>query len=146
MKRALRQKLPQGRFVNVTSTRSAIMRAIHNTDNRTTERRLRFALVRAGISGWKINDKSIEGKPDFFFPVYNLTVFVDGCFWHGCTKCGHIPKTNKSFWVTKIRCNKERDKLVGLQLRKIGYLVLRFWEHEIMEDITSCVEKIQSLI
>jgi DNA mismatch endonuclease (patch repair protein) len=43
---------------------------------------------------------------------------VNGCFWHGhgisltieSSECCKIPKTNRDFWVAKIRRNKERDR------------------------------------
>ena len=37
------------------------------------------SLVQAGISGWRMHPTGIAGKPDFFFPVVRLAVFVDGC-------------------------------------------------------------------
>jgi DNA mismatch endonuclease (patch repair protein) len=39
----------------------------------------------------------IPGRPDFIFPKPRAAVFVDGCFWHGCPKHGHSPKSNVSY-------------------------------------------------
>ncbi|MHB8974086.1 MAG: PDDEXK family nuclease [Pirellulaceae bacterium] len=86
------------------------MRAVRGRGNKSTETRLRLALVRAGISGWRLHAKEVHGKPDFFFPAASLAVFVDGCFWHGCPRCGHIPKAHALFWRTKIDRNKHRDQ------------------------------------
>lgn len=58
-------------------------------------------------------------------------MFVDGCFWHGCPRHGTKPKTNAAFWRKKIQRNQARDKEVNRLLRKLGWKVLRIWEHEL---------------
>lgn len=74
----------------------------------------------------------LPGKPDFFFPSEKLAVFVDGCFWHGCPTCGHVPKSNSAFWRAKIQRNRERDESATEKLEAIGIKVIRFWEHELL--------------
>jgi DNA mismatch endonuclease (patch repair protein) len=74
------------------------------------------------------------GKPDFFFPAKRLAVFVDGCFWHGCPRCGHTPRTRTGFWATKLLRNRERDTWVNSTLRKNGVHVIRLWEHAIQNE------------
>ena len=105
---------------------------------------LKMALVRNKISGWKMNYNNLKGKPDFYFKESNLAVFVDGCFWHGCPKCGHIPKTRSEFWEAKINRNKERDLNNESILKSDGVKVLRFWEHELNKknNIESIIHKI----
>src|SRR5882724_9281179 len=93
MERHLKNKLPGGCFSNVSSTRSRIMSSIRGKSNKSTEAVLRSKIVRAGIRGWTMHPPHVPGKPDFYFHRENVAVFVDGCFWHGCGKCGHIPKT-----------------------------------------------------
>jgi DNA mismatch endonuclease (patch repair protein) len=73
----------------------------------------------------------MEGKPDFYLPGYEIALFVDGCFWHGCPKHFKLPKTNKAFWKNKIDRNKERRKEVRRALRKLGIKVVRVWEHDL---------------
>jgi DNA mismatch endonuclease (patch repair protein) len=130
----LRRKLRNGKFESVTPERSRIMSAIHGKDNRTTELSFRLALVRAHIKGWKIHPADLPGRPDFFFPSANLAVFLDGCFWHGCPICGHVPRTNRSYWKEKIKRNKERDSKTTARLHTEGFQVLRFWEHELKKE------------
>ncbi len=101
-----------------------------------------MALVRTGISGWIGHPKDIPGKPDFYFESARLAVFVDGCFWHGCAKCGHIPKTNQTFWAAKIDGNRKRHRKVKRLLSAQGIDSLRFWEHQLQEDVHRCVAKI----
>lgn len=108
------------------------MRAIKAKGNKSTEARLRLILVRARIRGWKLHPKGMVGKPDFYFPEHRLAVFVDGCFWHGCPSCGHIPKANNPYWKAKIEGNQRRDRAYDHQLREQGIRVQRIWEHELL--------------
>jgi DNA mismatch endonuclease (patch repair protein) len=143
LERMLRNRLPNRAFKKVSPQRSRLMSAVRGIGNRTTELRLRSAMVRAGLSGWQIHPKNIYGNPDFFFPQDNLAVFVDGCFWHGCRRCGHIPNTNRSFWSAKIKRNRQRDARTRMKLEASGYLVLRFWEHELRENLDKCLTRIK---
>jgi DNA mismatch endonuclease (patch repair protein) len=97
--------LVNGSFGNVSETHSRRMGAIRGKGNRTTEVRFRAMLVRAGIRGWTMQTKGIKGKPDFYFPKSKVAVFLDGCFWHGCPKCGHVPSVNRPYWKAKIKRN-----------------------------------------
>jgi DNA mismatch endonuclease (patch repair protein) len=122
------------------------MRAVKGKGNKTTEQAVRLALVREGIDGWIMHPTHVPGKPDFFFPDANLAIFVDGCFWHGCARCGHIPKVNSSFWRAKIERNRKRDAATTKRLKADRVKVLRFWEHEISDGARRCVRKISSTI
>ncbi|WP_396127208.1 very short patch repair endonuclease [Edaphobacter bradus] len=134
MERHLRLKLENGTFAGVTPTRSSIMSAIRGKSNKTTEGSLRLALVRAGVAGWRLHARDVPGRPDFYFDVEKLAVFVDGCFWHGCSRCGHVPKTRSEFWGEKFRRNKARDRRVNRTLRRDGIRVIRFWEHSFKDQ------------
>lgn len=146
MERALRSTLKNGRFENVPLVRSNAMRAVRGKGNKSTEQRFRMALVCAGISGWCLHPEWVDGKPDVYFDSHKLAIFLDGCFWHGCPKCGHIPKTNTAFWAAKIERNKKRDRSKRRRLRRDGFEVLRFWEHELKSNLSVCVEKIENAI
>jgi len=114
--------------------RSEIMSAVRGRGNRSTEWRLRAALVRCGIRGWKLHYPLLPGNPDFAFPRERLAVFVDGCFWHGCPRCGRQPKTNREFWRTKILGNVARDRRKRAHLRRLGWRVIRVWEHDFKDQ------------
>lgn len=60
-----------------------------------------------------------------------LAVFVDGCFWHSCPKHRTKPANNAAFWRKKLAANKARDRRVTRTLRRMGWRVLRIWEHEL---------------
>ena len=135
-------------FDDVPPVRSKTMAAIRGKHNRSTELRLRMFLVTAGIRGWRLHPKELPGKPDFYFEKARLAIFVDGCYWHGCPKCGHIPKTRTAFWAAKIKRNQERDKIKRLELKKSGIKSLRIWEHEFKDKkhLERVIDKIDKLI
>lgn len=142
MEKRLKKYLKKGAFENVPNVRSRTMSAIRGKYNATTELRLRMALIRNGIKGWTLHAKELPGNPDFYFAKEKVAVFVDGCYWHGCPKCGHIPKTRTQFWEAKIKRNQERDKKKRAELRKGGILTIRIWEHELRK--TSALNKVIS--
>lgn len=143
MERLLRDTLTNGEFEHVSLTQSKKMRAIKARGNITTERRLRLAMVRAGVKGWQLHPHGVIGSPDFYFPAAKVAVFVDGCFWHCCPKCGHIPKVNGSYWQMKLFRNRARDTEKARKLRATGVMVIRFWEHELKADIQKCTRVLQ---
>ncbi|MCX6901571.1 MAG: DUF559 domain-containing protein [Verrucomicrobia bacterium] len=76
--------------------------------------------------------------------MMKLAVFVDGCFWHSCPKHGTKPANNAAFWRKKLSANKARDRRVTRTLRRLGWRVVRIWEHELArKNETRCVEKIR---
>jgi DNA mismatch endonuclease (patch repair protein) len=86
------------------------------------------------------------GNPDFYFHANNVVVFVDGCFWHGCPKCGHTPKTNSEFWKEKVRRNRARDHRNNKQLRSQGKAIKRFWEHELDANVEKAIAKLAAFL
>jgi len=110
--------------------RSRIMASIRSTGNKTTEGALATLYRKNGITGWR-RKQAIHGKPDFVFRNLKVAVFVDGCFWHGCAQHLRMPATNRDYWLAKIQRNARRDQQTAKALRKAGWTVLRFWEHEL---------------
>jgi DNA mismatch endonuclease (patch repair protein) len=145
MEKYLRLKLRGGKFSRVEPARSATMGKIRGKNNRTTEVRLRFALVRAGIRGWRLH-ASIPGRPDFYFSRQKIAIFVDGCFWHGCPRCGHIPRTNQAFWRAKIERNRERAVKWNRLLRKDEVKVFHLWECEIPDKLSVFMRKLEKTL
>ena len=133
-------------FAHTPNSRRNNMRAIRSCGNRSTEGRLRAAVVRRGIRNWTLHAKDVLGVPDFFFQDCKVAIFVDGCFWHGCPRCGHVPKTNADYWAGKIKRNRARDKAVNEALKRSAISVLRFWECEIGTALPTCVDRIANEI
>jgi DNA mismatch endonuclease, patch repair protein len=146
MERFLRDKLPDGKFYDVSPKDRRMMQRIRGSGNHSTEARLRAALVRAGIRGWKVNFRVANASPDFYFPKERFALFVDGCFWHGCPICGHIPKKNAEFWKAKLARNRERDHDNKVSLEGHGIIVLRFLEHELTVSLHKCIQDVRTII
>lgn len=106
------------------------MSLIRSRGNSATELRLIEIFREFGITGWRRN-QPLLGKPDFIFRGERVAVFVDGCFWHGCPKCYKRPSSNQLFWDTKIATNRKRDRYVNRELRKLGWQVVRIWQHQL---------------
>ena len=106
------------------------MSRIRSHGNAATELRFISLMKDVGVTGWRRHHR-LHGKPDFVFLKSRLAVFVDGCFWHGCPRCYSEPKSNRIFWRQKIAANQNRALVVNLTLRRIGWRVLRVWQHEL---------------
>ena len=131
MERSLRATLLRGTFGQVPAAHSRRMRAIKERGAKSTERRLRAMLVRAGLCGWQMHALGLPGKPDFVFPSARLVIFCDGCYWHGCRRCAHHRTVNRRYWSAKIKGNQRRDRRNNRRLTQAGLRVLRIWEHEL---------------
>lgn len=108
------------------------------------EKALRSALHKKGLR-FRVDEKTIRElnrKADIVFRSAKVAVFVDGCFWHGCPIHGTKAKSNAEFWENKIRQNKERDADTNKRLNKIGWKVIRVWEHEDPEKISDKIYRI----
>ena len=120
--------------------RSEVMSRILGRGNKKTELALLRLLRKLRITGWRRHVR-MKGNPDFVFRKKQVVVFVDGCFWHGCPRHGHFPRTNRAFWTKKIRRNRERDKRTSAALREKGWTVLRIWEHELARKNEAKLER-----
>lgn len=108
------------------------MSRVKGTGNKSTELAVENELNQAGIGGWVKHPSDVPGRPDFYFAECRLAVFVDGCFWHACPRCGRrTPETRKGFWAAKIDENRRRDERTRRGLRRDGFHVMRVWEHEV---------------
>ncbi|MBR3477687.1 MAG: very short patch repair endonuclease [Bacteroidaceae bacterium] len=127
---------PQQRHTN--------MAAIRGKDTKP-EMIVRKGLWKRGFR-YRLNHKRLPGHPDLVLRKYRTCIFVNGCFWHGhhtqcimhnsqfiieSSECCKIPKTNREFWVTKIRRNKERDKREQQMLAELGWHCITVWECEL---------------
>ena len=129
--------------------RHANMAAIHSKDTKP-EMIVRRGLWKRGFR-YRLNHKRLPGHPDLVLRKYRTCIFVNGCFWHGhhvalprrndgrgmmedvieSSECCKIPKTNREFWVAKIRRNKERDKEEQRRLAEMGWHCITVWECEL---------------
>ncbi|MFD8259847.1 very short patch repair endonuclease [Streptomyces griseoluteus] len=76
---------------------------------------------------------------DVAFTRTRIAVLIDGCFWHGCPQHATQPKANAEWWRRKLDRNMARDRETTEHLTALGWMVLRFWEHEAPEDVVARV-------
>ena len=104
------------------------------------EKIVRSALHKKGLRFRKHSTK-LPGKPDIIFPRKKLVVFLDGDFWHGY-RFPQWEKTLPKFWRKKIGETRKRDQRNFSKLRRMGWRVLRIWEHSIEKDLDGVVRRI----
>ena len=105
-------------------------------------------IVRKGLWSrgfrYRLNSPKLPGHPDIVLRKYRTCIFVNGCFWHGHntevrgeklevrdSECCKIPKSNREFWVAKIRRNQERDIEEQKRLAEMGWHCITIWECEL---------------
>ena len=125
---------PQQRHNNMASIRSK---------DTKPEMIVRRGLWKRGFR-YRLNHKRLPGHPDLVLRKYRTCIFVNGCFWHGHlvdlkvfenSDCCKIPKTNRDFWVAKIRRNQERDTRVQHELAAMGWHSITIWECELKPKV-----------
>jgi len=110
------------------------------------ERTLGKALWASGIR-YRKQYRKLPGKPDFVIVCAKVAIFCDSAFWHGYgwPAAAHEIKSNREFWIQKIQGNIARDKAVNQTLAELGWIVLRFWDHEILTNTAACVDQVVSV-
>jgi DNA mismatch endonuclease (patch repair protein) len=108
---------------------------------------LRKALWKNGVR-YRKNYAALPGKPDIAITRAKIAIFVDGDFWHGhgYETPGEQVNTNKKFWIKKLTNNKKRDEEVNDLLTEEGWLVIRFWESDVKNDLKACIDEILDLL
>jgi DNA mismatch endonuclease (patch repair protein) len=122
--------------------RSEIMSRIRSK-NTLLDLAMKTVLRNAGIK-FKMYP-NITGNPDFLIGK-RLVVFCDSAFWHGRNwnklRARLERGSNASYWVTHILENRRRDRWVNTELKRLGYVVLRFWDEEVYNRPGTCLKTI----
>ena len=99
---------------------------------------------------FRVNVKTLTGKPDIVFTRAKIAVFCDGDFWHGHNwALRGIPSLEDElenytpFWREKILGNIRRDKENTTRLESEGWIVIRVWESDIKKDVEECATLIE---
>jgi DNA mismatch endonuclease Vsr len=130
---------------SATPTRSRLMGRIRGK-NTKPELRLRQLLRSAGARGYRVRN-NLPGRPDIVFRRELVCVFVDGCFWHSCPRCRiRQPARNVEYWSAKLLRNVQRDKQMRRELRRLGWRVVRLWEHQLQRHPHAAVKRILQLV
>jgi DNA mismatch endonuclease, patch repair protein len=119
--------------------RSAVMARIRGRD--TGPELAVAAALRERAIEFESQARDLPGRPDFVIREARIAVFVDGRFWHGW---GFASWRNKLAikWEQKIEANIRRDRRNHRRLRRMGWRVIRLWEHQIEKNLGACIERI----
>ena len=85
---------------------------------------------------YRLNVRSVPGKPDIVMRRYRTAIFVNGSFWHGHEGCPKfvMPNSNTDFWRTKIENNRRRDQKNYDILLQNGWQVIVVWQCNLTKD------------
>lgn len=120
------------------------MSAVRQRDT-APELKLRHALYRAGVRGWRCSYRRAPGRPDLAWPALRVAVFVDGAFWHGHPS-RHAPGRSGAYWDFKIAGNVARDRRVDAELRAADWQVVRAWDFEVQRSIDEVVRRVRQAL
>jgi len=129
-----------------TEERSRLMSKIRS-NNTKPEVLFRKKLWGNGIR-FSQKASNMPEKPDIILNKYKITIFIDGEFWHGYRweEKKKKLKANRGYWIPKIEKNILRDQQNNRKLKKSGWKVVRFWEHQINKDTEKCLQKIKKIM
>lgn len=78
---------------------------------------------------------------DVFLPEFSIVIQWDGDYWHGYRALGDTTALEARV-LKRVNFDKSQDAY----MKKSGYLVLRFWEHEVLKQPESVCETITRTI
>ena len=113
------------------------------------EQALRRALWKRGLR-YRVDACDLPGRPDIAFVRARVVVFCDGDFWHGRDLKERIRKlargNNAPYWIAKIQTNVSRDRWHDEALATLGWVVLRFWEGDILHDTARIADVVAEVV
>jgi len=123
--------------------RSAVMAKIRGRDT-APERIVAVLLNGAGLA-FESHVRDLPGRPDFVLRDRQIAIMVDGDFWHGWRFPVWRDKLSPA-WEAKIEANRQRDQRNIRRLRRLGWSVIRLWEHQVNRDPVGCLLRLLLLI
>jgi DNA mismatch endonuclease (patch repair protein) len=140
---SIRKRAPSASSPRVRQT----MQKVRRRDT-PAELLLRKNLFRLGLR-YRLDTRPVSTVPckaDIVFRSVRVCVFVDGCYWHGCSRHFRPPSTNADWWMEKITDNRMRDRRQSRILRRHGWVVIRLWEHQVTSNALRCARRILATI
>lgn len=97
---------------------------------------------------YRKNYKKLPGSPDIAIIKYKVAIFIDGEFWHGYDWDSRKAtlKNNREYWIEKIEENMRRDEKNDRLLKEMNWVVIHFWEKEVLKNTRVCVEAVEETI
>jgi DNA mismatch endonuclease (patch repair protein) len=137
------------RFKPASKRASKTAQAIRRADTKG-ELALRRALRSLGLCSYRTHVARLAGRPDLVFVAKRVVVFCDGDFWHGrnwrARKAKLSAGSNAEYWVAKIQSNLRRDRRHVKALKRDGWIVLRFWESDVLADPAAVARRIGQVL
>lgn len=140
---SIRKRAPSASSIAVRRAMQAVA-----SQNTSPEMLLRRAIHKVGLR-YQLHsrpEKNLRCSADIIFRAAKVCVFVDGCFWHGCPVHFQLPKTHSAWWGEKIEDNRARDVRQREELKRMGWVVIGFWEHEVRDDLSRCVRIVRQAV
>jgi DNA mismatch endonuclease, patch repair protein len=127
-----------------------MMSRVRGRENKA-EVALRKALWHLGFR-YKLQDRTLLGRPDIILPKYRAVIFVDGDFWHGraLLEGGEealrqvIRGSRFEWWRDKLSRTIERDAQVTSRLQDDGWSVIRVWESDLITSFETTTKHVVS--
>lgn len=103
--------------------------------NTEPERGIKKLLTAENIK-YRLHVSKLPGRPDIAVYAKKIVIFINGCFWHQHKHCKYavMPKSNLSYWKTKLEKNIRNQKEAVKQLKKIGWKPLVIWECQVKKQ------------
>jgi DNA mismatch endonuclease (patch repair protein) len=123
--------------------RSALMSRIRGKN--TKPKQLVEKALAERMLRFESHPADLPGRPDVVFRRMKVAVFIDGDFWHGW----RFPLWEKELapkWQDKIAGNRARDQRTFRRRRRLGWKVIRIWEHQVEQHLPQCVERIMAAV
>jgi DNA mismatch endonuclease, patch repair protein len=124
--------------------RSRIMKSVKSKGSKL-ENIVTKAIWNSGLR-FRRNVTDLPGKPDVAIKKYKVVIFIDSCFWHGCSEHCRVPKSNINYWLSKIKRNKEKDLEISNFYKAHDWKILRIWEHQIKNNQEAVIKDIVSFL
>lgn len=121
---------------------SAIERILETDQNHTSKLEKEVALILDNLKIKYIQwfyAKDIKAFYDFYIPIKNIIIEVDGDFWH----CNPNTKFALPEYKTQEK-NIKRDKQKNKWAKDNGFKLLRFWEYDIKNNPQQIIETLKT--
>src|ERR1700730_8860649 len=140
---------PSFKGLSAASLASSRAKKMNRSADTQHECLLRSLLWKQGLR-YRKNVRGLPGKPDIVFSAARVAVFCDGDFWHGRDWHRLSRKlrtgTNASYWIPKIKTNRNRDRRNDRLLKRQGWAVIGVWETDIHRNPKQAAEAIAELV
>jgi DNA mismatch endonuclease (patch repair protein) len=142
-------KVPRYANFKPASASASRIKKKNRSRNTKAELLLRKKLWALGLR-YRLCVPSLPGKPDIVFRAARVAVFCDGDFWHGREWRTRRKKlalgANAAYWTAKIASNIRRDLERTRELQRLGWKVVRLWETDILSDVRTAAETVQTAV